>query len=125
MKNISQLIKVLTQMELNYIEYKNGKLYRVRDYKTGEKHAPVEIGCRNGTSSRRYIYLYRRNNGKRTKIPVHRIIWHWFNGLDEIKNDLKVVNHIDGDRTNNKIENLELITKSDNTKHWHDNLKGK
>ena len=47
----------------------------------------------------------------------HRCVWTWFNG--EIP-DGYVINHIDFNRSNNKIENLEAITQTQNLKHSQD-----
>lgn len=45
---------------------------------------------------------------------VHQIVWLQFKG--EIPNGL-TINHIDGNKTNNAISNLELLTKKDNSAH--------
>ena len=45
---------------------------------------------------------------------VHRIIWESVNG--QIPDGLQI-NHKNGVRTDNRIENLELVTPSENTKH--------
>lgn len=49
---------------------------------------------------------------------VHRIVYETFKGEIEDGNE---INHIDGDKQNNNIENLESVTKSINQKHKYKN----
>ena len=49
---------------------------------------------------------------------VHRLVGKHFLVNN---NNYKVINHIDGDKTNNKYTNLEWSTYSKNTTHAHDN----
>lgn len=59
-------------------------------------------------------------NKKRKKMYVHRII-----ALCYIENpdNKATVNHKDGDKGNNSVENLEWLTLTDNTKHaWSSGL---
>lgn len=44
----------------------------------------------------------------------HRCVWVWFNG--DIPDGMEI-NHIDADRGNNRIENLELVNHSQNMRH--------
>jgi hypothetical protein len=63
-------------------------------------------------------YLTFKKNGK--NISIHRYVWKFFKG--EIKNRL-TVNHKDGNKLNNEISNLELMTFSENSKHsWENGL---
>ena len=48
---------------------------------------------------------------KRKYIRSHRLIWETFNGLIE---DELTIDHIDHDRQNNKLENLQLLSRIDN-----------
>ena len=45
---------------------------------------------------------------------AHRMIWEHFNG--PIPPELQI-NHINGVKTDNRLQNLELVTQSENTKH--------
>ena len=48
------------------------------------------------------------------KIGLHRLVFIYFK--HEIPKNM-VINHIDGDMSNNHIDNLECITQSENIKH--------
>ena len=61
-------------------------------------------------------------NGVRKQFYVHRLVAEMFiGGVDGM-----VVNHIDGNKSNNNINNLEIVTQKQNQKHAFDNklLKG-
>lgn len=63
----------------------------------------------------RQVVLYRNN--KRCYKRVHRLVYEAFKG--PIPAGL-IVNHIDENKENNALENLELITNALNIKHFHD-----
>lgn len=54
---------------------------------------------------------YIRFKYKNKHIPLHRVIYRKFIG--ELRPEQEV-NHIDGDRTNNSVANLELVTRAQN-----------
>jgi hypothetical protein len=62
-----------------------------------------------------YLQVTLRKNSKSKKISVHRVVAETFRGSD-MRLDF-VVNHIDGDKTNNNVNNLEWRSQSDNLKH--------
>ena len=53
-------------------------------------------------------------NGKNVYPLAHRIVYELFIG--KLESD-KVINHIDGNRSNNSIDNLEQITQQENVYH--------
>lgn len=60
-------------------------------------------------------------NGKRKKgINIHRLVAELF---VPNPNNLQTVNHIDGDKTNNNVENLEWCSYSDNEIHSYQVLR--
>lgn len=77
----------------NYGRWKSGRIIEGSSTSTG--HKVINIGGQ--------VYL------------LHRLIWIWHFG--DIP-DQQLVDHKDGDRTNNRIENLRLATHSEN--HMND-----
>ncbi len=61
-----------------------------------------------------YLYVRGSINGKRYTAFAHRLVWQHFNG--DI-NDWLTINHIDGNKANNKLSNLELATYKEQSKH--------
>lgn len=61
-----------------------------------------------------YMFVGLSDGKKRTTFSVHRLVAILFL---ENPNNYPEVNHIDFDKTNNNVENLEWITRSDNMKH--------
>jgi hypothetical protein len=86
----------------NLFTYKNGILYYKIDV------AFMKVGDKAGTlRSDGYIGIYIQKKYH----WAHRIIWTIFNG--EIPEEL-FIDHIDGNRSNNLIENLRLCTTQEN-----------
>lgn len=103
---------------LNMYEASNlGRIRSVdREIKVGRWRGQIRV---QSIGSNGYLYVNTSVNGKAKNILSHRLVAEAFFG--EIPNGMEV-NHIDGDRKNNKIENLELVTHSENCKHRHEVL---
>lgn len=54
-------------------------------------------------------------NGKQKTLYVHRLLMQYFGPSAPFPN--AEVNHIDGNTANNKLENLEWVSSSENTRH--------
>jgi hypothetical protein len=66
--------------------------------------------------SKSYMYVDFCQTGQYMKRRVHRVVWEAFNG--PIPDRLEV-NHKNLDRSDNRIENLELLTHRENVNHAH------
>jgi hypothetical protein len=66
-------------------------------------------------SSSGYFNVTLSENGERYTPTIHSLVASHF-----IKDRNQTVNHIDGNKLNNNIENLEYVTYSDNLEHAHD-----
>lgn len=90
----------------NYIIYDNGDIYN----NTTQKMLKGSIG------EHGYKYYRLSKNGKKKMFYAHRLVAEHF--LPN-PNNLPVVNHIDGNKLNNSVTNLEWVSYSENTKKWH------
>jgi len=86
--------------------YKISNKGRILNTKTGK----IQIGSNNGYGYLR-LDLRRRKLGR---IVIHRLVAKYF--LETWNKDL-IVNHKDGNKSNNNVLNLEMVTASENIKH--------
>jgi|SRR3974390_522639 len=63
---------------------------------------------------RGYVQFHISKDGKAYDLPAHRLLWEAFNGA--IPSNLEI-NHKNGKRSDNRLHNLELLTKSQNCTH--------
>jgi hypothetical protein len=61
-----------------------------------------------------YITFHLCKDGERKDPLAHRLVWEAFNG--PIPEEVEI-NHKNGIRSDNRLENLELLTRSENMKH--------
>ncbi len=101
------------QMKEGKIIYVNGILYRCFEARRG--WLKQKVRAEKLTTNKYYIL---RTYQKKFKCPLyvmaHRVIWVYFKG--DIPENIEI-NHKNGIKTDNKIENLELMTSSQNKKH--------
>ncbi|WP_052076859.1 HNH endonuclease [Veillonella montpellierensis] len=86
----------------NYAVDENGNIFNI---KTGKEITPYvdQLG---------YCQVILRVNKMPKHYRVHRLMYDAF-----LNTSKPFVNHIDGDKTNNKLENLETVTNQENVIH--------
>lgn len=98
--------------------YSASDLGRIRRDKTTTRtkagHIMKAVATRDG-----YLQVGLSIGGSASTKRVHRLVWAAFHG--SVPGGL-VVNHIDGVKTNNRLDNLEAITVAENVRHGFDVL---
>ena len=97
----------------DYFRYEDGKIY----WKIKPKRKPFLFGCEAG-SGKTGEYKTVKIDGCRYR--CHRVIYEMFNG--SIKDGM-VIDHINGLKDDNRIENLRCVTVSINAKNQKVNAK--
>lgn len=97
----------------NYGRIKSLKRFNPKSGKGGRWYPERILKSRDDKDG--YIVVGLTKNGKMKLCKIHRLVLSSFCGYD---NDLHV-NHIDGNKQNNHLDNLEWVTCSDNQKHAH------
>jgi hypothetical protein len=104
-------MKIVLDTYPDYEIYENGTIMKVRG--KYQKQVAVHFNKRNG-----YIMLTLRDKDEKSnKVYLHRILAEAFIPNPENKPQ---INHKDGNKLNNSIDNLEWMTSSENIKHAHD-----
>ena len=93
----------------NYSITKNGKVY---------SHKTNKFLSNRNNKKRGYNYVVLYTNNTYKNILVHRLV-----AIAYLENPLnkRCVNHINGIKTDNRVENLEWNTHSENSKHAYKN----
>lgn len=103
-----------------YVCDKKGNFYSVcyrRTTVSGNIFENYEIRLLNGSIDRDGYRTYRiTQHGKRKHLKAHRMMLNAWKGVQPSLQ----VNHIDGNKQNNKLSNLEWVTQSENMKHAYD-----
>lgn len=109
----------------NYYITKSGKLYSI--LKIGA-HGRTDINnprlVAYGQDKDGYYRVVLSNHAKKRYVKIHTLVAEQF--LNFTKEDVisgLVVNHIDGNKHNNNVENLEIVTVKENNQHaWRTGL---
>ena len=93
------------------------EIYRIRDNGViyNKKTKKVKTPWIDNTG---YLQVLLHSNGKKTHKRLHRLVAENFL---ENPDNLPQINHIDGDKTNPDVSNLEWVSNKDNTQHGYDN----
>ena len=103
----------------NYLISDQGRIMRITP---GRGTEPGRV-LRPGKSKDGYLKVELFNDAKPCSRYVHRLVVEAFIG--EIPAGLEV-NHISGQKTDNRLEHLEVVTHADNTKHaWETGLRSR
>lgn len=91
--------------------------YMVTSDGTVYRKGPAVKPLKQSISEKGYPVVYLSFNGKTKAAKVHRLVAELFVPNPERK---KEINHKDGDKLNNKANNLEWCTRSENVKHSYE-----
>jgi len=111
--------KIIMEIWKEIIDFENyeiSNLGNVRSWKSNnifkKRKSPISKSQILNNSGYFYVIFYKKNSG--THKYIHRLVSEAF--IPNLKNK-KEVNHINGIKTDNKVENLEWVTSSENKQH--------
>lgn len=107
----------IRQIQAGVIEIRpDGTIWKLKNLNAMPRTAPSRMDKK---SKRGYMILAVWEDGKCHLMTAHRLIWTYLNGPIPVGMD---INHKDGNRINNRPENLEIMTRGDNLRHSYREL---
>ena len=91
-------------------KYDVSNMGRVRSYISRSKKHPSPHGVDNASRGYKQVTL----SQPRKTIKVHRLVMLAFAGKSSL-----VIDHVNSDKTDNRLENLEYVTPAENSKRYH------
>jgi hypothetical protein len=95
----------------NYVIHPAGTILKIWKHKTKEMKTCKSMG---------YVRIALRNNGKQKKFQVHRLLALHFIENDDPENKI-YIDHINGVRDDNRLENLRWVTHKENMNAFRSN----
>lgn len=99
---------VIDNISTSYFITEDGKCYNEKT----DKFLKGQINCKWGYVS----YVLTLPDGRKKRISAHRLVATAFIPNDDSKNKTQI-NHIDGVKTNNTVDNLEWVSPKENSVH--------
>ena len=94
-----------------YDGYEVSNTGKIKSLKTNRLLTPQKNNCG-------YLYILLTDQNKKVRINlIHRLVFDSFVGITEGFE----INHLDEDKENNRLDNLELITHEENLKKYREN----
>ncbi len=92
----------------------NGNVWRLADRRNSVRYRPIPITPAGVKNSAGYFIIFTMVNWESYACLNHRLIWTYFKGSIPAN---KEINHKNGIKTDNRLENLEVVTHSENCLH--------
>lgn len=98
--------------------YKIDECGNVYSFHISNRHTTKNNTLSQWKNTSGYCYVRLSKNKEHKAFPVHRLVAMTYISIPNEKLD---INHIDGDKTNNNVSNLEWCTHKENMQHAHNN----
>tara|TARA_R110002072_G_scaffold116487_1_gene246983 strand:+ start:193 stop:690 length:498 start_codon:yes stop_codon:yes gene_type:complete len=93
--------------------YENYEIYETGEILNKKTNKWIKISTRTSKTGYKQLYVCLCKNYKFKSFIVARLLMQYYSPEDDW-DSTKEVDHIDGDSTNNKLENLRMVTRSQN-----------
>ena len=91
--------------------YENYEIYETGEILNKKTNKWIKISTRTSKTGYKQLYVCLCKNYKFKSFIVARLLMQYYSPEDDW-DSTKEVDHIDGDSTNNKLENLRMVTRS-------------